>query len=81
MNFSYRFVAAGGDAIAVNSTYVYAAMSIGNESNALVGSDYPPANSTWFGLTRRLRSNGEYDVLVEDDARAKILLYRWTPSS
>lgn len=49
--------AAGGDAIAVNSTYVYAAMSIGNESNALVGSDYPPANETWFGLTRRLRSN------------------------
>jgi hypothetical protein len=25
------------------------------------------------------RANGEYDVLVEDDARAKILLYRWTP--
>lgn len=49
--------AAGGDAIAANSTYVYAAMSIGNESNALVGADYPPANTTWFGLTRRLRSN------------------------
>jgi hypothetical protein len=49
--------AAGGDAIAVNSTYVYAAMSIGNENNALAGADYPPANSTWFGLTRRLRSN------------------------
>lgn len=49
--------AAGGDAIAVNSTYVYAAMSIGNQNNALVGSDYPPANSKWFGLTRRLRSN------------------------
>lgn len=49
--------AAGGDAIAVNSTYVYAAMSIGNQNNSLVGSDYPPANTTWFGLTRRLRSN------------------------
>ena len=32
-------------------------MSIGNQNNALVGSDYPPANSKWFGLTRRLRSN------------------------
>ena len=48
---------AGGDAIAANGTYVYAAMSIGNESNALVGADYPPANPTWFGVTRRLRSN------------------------
>lgn len=49
--------AAGGDAIAVNSTYVYAAMSIGNESNALKGADYPPTGQTWFGLTRRLRAN------------------------
>ncbi|WP_259294922.1 hypothetical protein [Paraburkholderia sp. DHOC27] len=49
--------AAGGDAIAVNDTYLYAAMSIGNESNALVGADYPPANQTWFGITRRLLSN------------------------
>ena len=48
--------AAGGDAVAVNSTYLYAAMSIGNESNALVGADYPPANQTWFGITRRLLS-------------------------
>ncbi|TDV19472.1 hypothetical protein C7408_102217 [Paraburkholderia caballeronis] len=49
--------AAGGDAIAVNSTYVYAAMSIGNQNNTLRGSDYAPAGSTWFGVTRRLRSN------------------------
>ncbi|HEY1998171.1 hypothetical protein [Paraburkholderia sp.] len=49
--------AAGGDAVAVNSTYLYAAMSIGNESNALVGADYPPQNQTWYGLTRRLLSN------------------------
>ncbi|WP_144113148.1 hypothetical protein [Paraburkholderia sp. BCC1886] len=45
--------AAGGDAVAVNHTYLYAAMSIGNESNALVGADYPPADLTWFGITRR----------------------------
>lgn len=49
--------AAGGDAVATNSTYLYAAMSIGNESNALVGADYPPQNQTWYGLTRRLLSS------------------------
>ena len=49
--------AAGGDAVATNHTYLYAAMSIGNESNALVGADYPPANQTWFGITRRTLAN------------------------
>ncbi|MGF6298691.1 hypothetical protein OKW42_002021 [Paraburkholderia sp. WC7.3d] len=49
--------AAGGDAVAVNHTYLYAAMSIGNESNALVGADYPPANQTWYGITRRTLAN------------------------
>ncbi|RZF31529.1 hypothetical protein EVC45_00235 [Paraburkholderia sp. UYCP14C] len=49
--------AAGGDAVAVNQTYLYAAMSIGNESNALVGADYPPANHTWYGITRRTLAN------------------------
>ncbi|WP_233856545.1 hypothetical protein [Paraburkholderia sp. HD33-4] len=49
--------AAGGDAVAVNQTYLYAAMSIGNESNALVGADYPPANQTWYGITRRTLAN------------------------
>ncbi|TKC92478.1 hypothetical protein FAZ69_02030 [Trinickia terrae] len=48
---------AGGDAVASNGTYLYAGMSIGNESNALVGSDYPPSNTTWYGITRRLVSN------------------------
>ncbi len=32
-----------------------------------------------LGISATLRSNGEYDVLVEDDARAKILMYQWTP--
>jgi hypothetical protein len=49
--------AAGGDAVAVNDTYLYAAMSIGNENNSLVGADYPPQNQTWFGITRRPLSN------------------------
>jgi hypothetical protein len=49
--------ASGGEAIASNHTYVYAAMSIGNENNGLVGADYPPSNQQWYGLTRRLVSN------------------------
>ncbi|CAE6743013.1 hypothetical protein R69619_02565 [Paraburkholderia nemoris] len=49
--------AAGGDAVATNHTYLYGAMSIGNESNGLVGADYPPANQTWFGVTRRTLAN------------------------
>ncbi|EEA00615.1 NHL repeat containing protein [Burkholderia sp. H160] len=49
--------AAGGDAVAVNHTYLYGAMSIGNESNALVGADYPPSNQTWYGITRRMLAN------------------------
>lgn len=48
---------AGGDAIATNQTYLYAAMSIGNEGNGLVGADYPPKDLTWFGLTRRTLAN------------------------
>jgi hypothetical protein len=48
---------AGGDAIALNSTYLYAAVSIGNEGGGLSGSGYPPNGSTWFGITRRFVSN------------------------
>lgn len=47
----------GGDAIAANSTYMYAAMSIENESGGLTGANYPPNGSTWFGITRRYVSN------------------------
>lgn len=47
----------GGDAIAINGTYLYAAMSIDNENGKLTGSSYPPNGSTWFGITRRLLSN------------------------
>ncbi|GAB2873854.1 hypothetical protein GCM10027093_06710 [Paraburkholderia jirisanensis] len=45
--------AAGGDAVTSNHSYVYAAMSIGNQNGGLVGADYPPNGLTWFGITRR----------------------------
>jgi hypothetical protein len=47
----------GGDAIATNGTYLYAAMSIGNGNNGLVGADFPPSGQTWFGITRRPIAN------------------------
>ena len=33
----------------------------------------------YLGIAASRRANGEYVVLVEDDARAKLLMYRWTP--
>lgn len=47
----------GGDAIAVNGSYLYGAASIGNERGKLVGSGYPPNGSAWFGITRRNIAN------------------------
>jgi hypothetical protein len=48
----------GGDAIAANDDYVYAAMSIGNEGGGLVGNgDYPEKGHQWFGVTRRRRGD------------------------
>jgi hypothetical protein len=47
----------GGDSIAVNGSYLYAGMSIGNEGGKLVGSGYPANGSTWFGITRRTIAN------------------------
>ncbi len=52
-NNTHGWGAGGGDAITANSTYVYAAMSIGNQNNTLSGADFPPANYTWYGITRR----------------------------
>src|ERR1700744_1535444 len=49
---------AGGDAVAVNGEYVYAAMTIGNEGGGLVGrGDYPDKGRQWFGVTRRRLSD------------------------
>ncbi|RKT20538.1 hypothetical protein B0G69_3857 [Paraburkholderia sp. RAU2J] len=33
----------------------------------------------YLGISAAQRENGEYVDLLEDDARAKILMYRWTP--
>jgi hypothetical protein len=32
-----------------------------------------------LGISATLQKSGEYDILVEDDARAKILMYQWKP--
>jgi hypothetical protein len=34
-----------------------------------------------YGIRAHKRPNGEYLVFVEEDARAKVMLYRWTPST
>lgn len=47
----------GGDAVAVNGSYLYAAVSIGNEGGRLVGSGYPANGSCWYGITRRTIAN------------------------
>ncbi|WP_374729444.1 hypothetical protein [Caballeronia calidae] len=33
------------------------------------------------GVSAHRRSNGEYLVFVEEDARGKVMMYRWTPKS
>lgn len=55
--FTHGWGAHGGDAVASNSTYLYAGMSIDTEDGVLVGSDYPPRGQAWFGITRRQVSN------------------------
>jgi len=32
-----------------------------------------------YGVRATRRANGEYEILAEDDARAKLILYRWKP--
>ena len=32
-----------------------------------------------YPLTAFKRSNGEYLIFVEEDARAKVIMYRWRP--
>ena len=53
----------------------------------MVGAMTPDANvgktsgqvDVELGISATPRANGEYDILVEDDARAKILMYQWKP--
>jgi hypothetical protein len=56
------------------------------EDGKVVGCLEPPAEIGEIGLqdireclTARRRSNGEYVVLLEEDWKAKILMYRWKP--
>ncbi|QHP92701.1 hypothetical protein EXE55_16985 [Burkholderia glumae] len=34
-----------------------------------------------FGISAHRRENGEYLIFVEEDARGKVMMYRWTPRS
>ncbi|GIX06515.1 MAG: hypothetical protein KatS3mg115_0918 [Candidatus Poribacteria bacterium] len=46
----------GGNAIAVNSRYVYFGQQVENEGGGLVGADtWPPAGFVWYGVGRRPR--------------------------
>ncbi len=47
----------GGDAVAVNGSYLYGAASINNQNGTLTGSSYPPSGYQWFGITRRTIAN------------------------
>jgi hypothetical protein len=48
----------GGKAIAVNSKYVFIGSVCGNEGGGLKDPDtWPPKGHTWFGISRRLRSD------------------------
>ncbi|NQV31545.1 MAG: hypothetical protein HQ515_02570 [Phycisphaeraceae bacterium] len=42
-------------------------------------------NTGWIdiftGITAHQRKNGEYLVFVEEDYKAKVLVYRWRPSA
>jgi hypothetical protein len=50
--------------------YMTPGASVGNTSGWV---------DVYLGISAAQRDNGEYVVLLEDDARAKILMYRWTP--
>ncbi|MGE8489624.1 MAG: hypothetical protein ACN6OQ_14850, partial [Paraburkholderia nemoris] len=50
--------------------YMTPGASVGNTSGWV---------DVYLGISAVQRGNGEYVVLLEDDARAKILMYRWAP--
>ncbi|MBW3625527.1 MAG: hypothetical protein KY468_19190 [Armatimonadetes bacterium] len=48
----------GGNAIAANEKYVFLEQSVGNEGGGLVNpTTWPEKGKTWFGISRRLRSD------------------------
>ena len=80
-------LATAGDYLFVAELYTQKVDVYDARTGASVGYMTPGANvggtsgyvDVELGISATRRANGEYDVLVEDDARAKILLYQWTP--
>ena len=80
-------VAVSGNYIFVAELYTPKVDVYDARSGQMVGYMTPGAavgNTTgwvdvYLGISAVRRDNGEYVVLLEDDARAKILMYRWTP--
>ncbi|BAN28009.1 NHL repeat-containing protein [Caballeronia insecticola] len=81
--------------ITVEGQYVFAVEPVGDvhvydkDSGREVGVIKPGAEvghaSGWVdvpnGVSAHRRGNGEYLVFVEEDARGKVMMYRWTPQS
>ncbi|MDR5837352.1 hypothetical protein [Caballeronia sp. LZ034LL] len=80
-------LATAGDYVFVAELYTQKVDVYDARTGAAVGVMTPGANvggtsgyvDVELGISATRRANGEYVVLVEDDARAKILVYRWTP--
>ncbi|KXU85914.1 hypothetical protein CR51_39525 [Caballeronia megalochromosomata] len=80
-------VAAAGDYLFVAELYTQKVDVYDARTGAPVGFMTPGANvggtsgqvDVELGISATRRPNGEYVVLLEDDARAKILMYQWTP--
>ena len=80
--------------ITVEGQYVFAVEPVGDvhvydrDSGTEVGVIRPGPEvgraSGWVdvpnGISAYRRSNGEYLIFVEEDARGKVMMYRWTPS-
>lgn len=62
----------GGEAVAANSRYVYLGVSVSNEGGGLKDEDtWPPKESKWFGISRRLRSDISKGAPFEDGKGGK----------
>ncbi|WP_321796920.1 hypothetical protein [Caballeronia sp. J97] len=80
-------VATAGDYLFVAELYTQKVDVYDARTGAPVGYMTPGANvggtsgyvDVELGISATRRANGEYVVLLEDDARAKILMYQWTP--
>ena len=80
-------IAEAGNYVFVAELYTAKIDIYDNRTGTYVGALTPGATvgnsggwvDVYMGISATRRSNGEYVVLVEDDARAKFLMYRWTP--